>query len=131
MRRITLLLTIATCTFAAAQQAMSPDSSWRAPKDAAARQNPLGRRSELAAGGARLFRRHCAECHGDNGQGGERKNAPDLRGDDVQLQSDGELFWKISNGNGDMPGWSRLPEAQRWQLILFLRTLRRASTFDQ
>jgi len=43
----------------------------------------------------------------------------------VQQQSDGALFWKITNGNlgRGMPSFSALPEAQRWQLVLFLRRL--------
>ena len=47
----------------------------------------------------------------------------------VQQQSDGTLFWKITNGNPDrgMPSFSRLPELQRWQLVLYLRTLKSAS----
>jgi hypothetical protein len=44
----------------------------------------------------------------------------------VQSQSDGALFWKITNGNPDrgMPSFSRLPELQRWQLVLYIRSLR-------
>ena len=44
----------------------------------------------------------------------------------VQAQTDGELFWKITNGKADgkMPSFSRLPELQRWQLVLYLRALR-------
>ncbi len=43
----------------------------------------------------------------------------------VQEQSDGALFWKITNGNPDrgMPSFSQLPELQRWQLVLYLRKL--------
>jgi hypothetical protein len=42
---------------------------------------------------------------------------------DVQAQSDGALFWKISSGNthSGMPAFSFLPEPQRWQLVLRLR----------
>ena len=37
---------------------------------------------------------------------------------------DGTLFWKVSSGNArqGMPPFSYLPEAQRWQLVLWLRT---------
>jgi hypothetical protein len=46
----------------------------------------------------------------------------------VQEQRDGVLFWKITNGNPDrgMPSFSKLPDLERWQLILFLRTLKAA-----
>jgi len=44
----------------------------------------------------------------------------------LQSQSDGALLWKITNGNVDkgMPPFSGLPEMQRWQIILYVRTLK-------
>jgi len=38
------------------------------------------------------------------------------------------LFWKMTNGNPDrgMPSFSKLPELQRWQIVLYLRTLKPA-----
>jgi mono/diheme cytochrome c family protein len=118
-----LLGFVLICSMAASQEADSPDAVWRAPKEAALRLNPLANRLELVPGGGRLFHRHCAECHGDRGEGGRRKQTTDLRNKQVQAQPDGALFWKITNGNKNMPQWSRLPEAQRWQIVLFLRTL--------
>jgi mono/diheme cytochrome c family protein len=102
------------------------DPSWRAPEEAASRRNPLAGKPEAAAGGEKLFKRNCVECHGANGSGLEKKHAADLQLPIVQQQSDGTLFWKITNGNPDrgMPSFSRLPELQRWQLVLYLRTLR-------
>ena len=100
------------------------DPNWRVPVEAAQRKNPLADRPELAAGGAKLFRSNCAECHGKSGEG--LKKAADLQLAVVQEQSDGALFWKITNGNPDrgMPSFSRFPELQRWQIVLHLRTLR-------
>jgi mono/diheme cytochrome c family protein len=102
------------------------DPGWRAPTEATARHNPLARKPEAAAGGAKLFKRNCVECHGEEGTGLVKKNAADLQLTVVQQQSDGTLFWKITNGNTDrgMPSFSRLPELQRWQLVLYLRTLK-------
>jgi mono/diheme cytochrome c family protein len=101
-----------------------PDGDWQAPRQAAARPNPLAATAEIVGGGRKLFLRHCAECHGSDGQGGKR--AADLLLPVVQEQSDGALFWKISNGNPrrGMPSWGRLPEPQRWQLVHYVRTLR-------
>jgi len=94
--------------------------------EATARKNPLADKPEAAAGGKKLFLRNCTECHGIEGQGMVKKHAADLQLLVVQQESDGALFWKITNGNPDrgMPSFSRLPELQRWQLILFLRTLK-------
>ncbi|MGC2195743.1 MAG: cytochrome c [Terriglobales bacterium] len=109
--------------------AYQQDPGWRAPAEAAARRNPLAHRPEAAAGGEKLFKRNCAECHGEDGAGLAKKHAADLQLPVVQEQSDGTLFWKVTNGNTDrgMPSFSRLPELQRWQLVLYLRALRGAA----
>jgi mono/diheme cytochrome c family protein len=105
-----------------------PDPNWRAPDEAAAKPNPLARRSQAVAGGKKLFLRNCAECHNRDGSGIVRKHAADLQLAVVQGQSDGALFWKITNGNPDhgMPSFSKLPELERWQLVLYLRVLKAA-----
>ena len=58
----------------------------------------------------------------------EKKHSADLQLPVVQSQSDGVLFWKITNGNArrGMPSFSKLPELQRWQLVLYVRKLRPA-----
>ena len=101
------------------------DPKWQAPAEAVARPNPLAQKPEATAGGKKLFQRNCVECHGATGTGLEKKRAADLQLTAVQQQTDGALFWKITNGNTDrgMPSFSRLPELQRWQLVLYLRTL--------
>jgi mono/diheme cytochrome c family protein len=103
-----------------------PDPNWRAPAEAAAKVNPLATKPEAAAGGKKLFLRNCVECHGPDGSGIAKKHAADLQLSIVQEQSDGALFWKITNGNADkgMPSFSQLPDLQRWQLVLHIRTLK-------
>jgi mono/diheme cytochrome c family protein len=109
--------------------AYQQDPNWRAPQEATARTNPLARKPEAAAGGRKLFHRNCTECHGEDGSGLTKKHAADLQLPVVQDQTDGTLFWKITNGNVDrgMPSFSRLPDLQRWQLVLYLRTLKPAA----
>ena len=122
MRRGLVLLLLAA--IAAAQNVnYQQDEKWRAPQAAAEKKNPLAERPELAAGGKKLFARHCVECHGATGEG--LKKAADLVLPAVQTQSDGTLYWKITNGNPDrgMPAFSGLPEAQRWQIVMYLRAL--------
>ena len=101
------------------------DMRWQAPPKAVARLNPLAgtTAASAVAGGKKLFRRHCAECHGADGTG--IKRAANLQSVDVQIQTDGILFWKITNGNLDrgMPAFSGLPEMERWQLVLYLHKL--------
>jgi mono/diheme cytochrome c family protein len=107
-----------------------PDPGWRAPDGVISRHNPLADKPQAAAGGKKLFLRNCAECHDKDGSGIVKKHAADLQLPVVQDQSDGALFWKITNGNPDrgMPSFSKLPEPERWQLVLFLRTLKTVRT---
>ena len=122
--RILLWLVLLGVPLVLAQnQNYQQDPTWRVPAEAADKMNPLAERPELAAGGKKLFTRNCVECHGKSGEG--LKKAADLQLATVQGQSDGALFWKITNGNPDrgMPSFSRLPELQRWQIVLHLRTL--------
>jgi mono/diheme cytochrome c family protein len=90
----------------------------------AADQNPYAGRTEGTQAGAKLFRRHCAECHGADAGG--HGAAPSLRTSWVHGRSDRALFTFLTNGNlrRGMPSWSRIPEERRWQLIAYLRSLR-------
>lgn len=117
-------LMVAALATGIAQQPAGPDPAWVAPAKEAARRNPLAGRPELAAGGQKVFNRGCAVCHGDEAHRAATK-AHDLGSAAVQAQSDGALFWKITNGNArkGMPSWSSTPEPQRWQLVLYIRSL--------
>ncbi len=88
-----------------------------------ARENPLAHDANAAQIGERLFRQHCAECHGENAEG--KNGKPDLRSERVKQATSGQLFWLLTNGSlkNGMPSWSRLPEQQRWAIVSYLKTL--------
>ncbi|RPI05209.1 MAG: cytochrome c, partial [Zetaproteobacteria bacterium] len=79
--------------------------------------------------GQALFQENCVICHGKTGKGdGEAAAAMkppprSLADKAVQAQTDGELFWKISEGREAMPGWKSISEKERWSLVHFIRTL--------
>jgi mono/diheme cytochrome c family protein len=104
---------------------------WIVPEDAKRVVNPLKpSRADLPAA-RRLYDDKCAECHGDNGKGdgaqGRMYNPlPQDLTDAAHMNaiSDGELFYKISEGHRPMPAFrKRLSEEQRWKLVLLLRSL--------
>lgn len=121
------VLAIAAVAASAENPDYRQDPNWQAPQDAARRVNPLAKRPQLAGGGRKLFMRNCVECHGEDARGLERKHSANLRLPVVQTQTDGTLFWKITNGNQahGMPSFSQIPELQRWQIVLYLRALER------
>ena len=126
MRLLALLIASLVIPAAAQNSGYQPDPNWRVPPEAASKANPLASRPETAAGGRKLFARNCVECHGKDGSGMEKKHSADLHLPVVQGQTDGTLFWKITNGNAGrgMPSFSSLPELQRWQIVLYIRTLK-------
>ena len=100
----------------------------KAPEKARSRVNPLALDPEAVAAGRLLFEDHCAECHGDNAEGGKpgaKRRGPSLRAPEVQSAADGALFWVLTNGvvRRGMPVWSKLPEPQRWQLVRYIKSL--------
>jgi mono/diheme cytochrome c family protein len=101
------------------------------------RANPLAASNEAAAEGLQHFARYCALCHGNDGSGqktplgsGLFPKPPDLRGQDTQQLTDGELFYIIENGVRftGMPAFgtgvrSEAGERQTWQLVTFIRKI--------
>ena len=78
-----------------------------------------------------LYEQKCVVCHGDTG-GGDGPAAQTLRRKPADFTdvhrmghiTDGELYWKMTTGRGDMPSWQTgLSETERWQLVSYLRVL--------
>lgn len=101
------------------------DGKWRlhVPAKERGRVNPLVGEADAGAAGAKLFAQHCAECHGKDARG--EHGRPALVSARVRHATDGELQWLLRNGSlrNGMPSWSSLPEAQRWQIVVYLRDL--------
>ena len=95
----------------------------KAPERARTKRNPLEQDPEAMAAGQKVFEQHCSACHGDTGDGG--KKGPSLRAPEVQSAAPGAIFWILTNGvvRRGMPVWSKLPEPQRWQLVIYIKSL--------
>jgi len=89
-----------------------------------ARMNPLGSRPDSIAAGALIYKENCAQCHKDDAMGDGHKK-PGLRTSRIKSATDGDIEWFLRQGDlgHGMPSWSRLPEAQRWQLVAYLRSI--------
>jgi mono/diheme cytochrome c family protein len=103
------------------------------PKHARTLTNPLSASPENLRDGMLHFADHCAICHGNDGScdtmmgSGLYPKPPDLRHEETQELSDGELFWIIENGVRftGMPAFSSQHSSQEdsWKLVLFIRHL--------
>jgi mono/diheme cytochrome c family protein len=80
--------------------------------------------------GKALYAKQCSSCHGKKGLGDGSK-APDLKGDfssaTAQKQTDGEIFYKMTEGREDMPSFKKkIPnEEDRWLVVNYVRTLKK------
>lgn len=100
------------------------------PADAKGLTNPLEPTPLNIAEARDHFADHCALCHANDGSGKTMINeglyppAPDLRAEDTQQLSDGELMYIIKNGIRftGIPGWGGADE-DNWKLVLFVRHL--------
>ena len=81
--------------------------------------------------GAKLFKRHCTNCHGEGGQGNGPlaaalpKPPADLSAPHTADHTAGDMFWWLTHGipAAKMPGFGKaLSEEERWDVINFLRT---------
>ena len=108
---------------------------WKAPADAKGTKNPLADKKNdkaVLAEAKKLADTNCATCHGATGKGDGAAAAAlpppkpaDWTSAKVASETDGEIFWKISNGRGAMPPWKHLPEKDRWALVNYIRSLQK------
>ena len=121
---------IAAAIFATSGLVLAQSSDWKAPATAVHRPNPVPVNANTIAMGQKLYVSNCLTCHGSSGKGDgpggatlEKKPA-DL-GSRIKStgETDGELFWKISEGRAPMITWkASLSETQRWALVNYIRT---------
>jgi mono/diheme cytochrome c family protein len=108
---------------------------WKAPADAKNMKNPMADKKndkkELAEG-KKLADTNCVTCHGASGKGDGPAAAAlpppkpaDWTSAKIANETDGEIFWKITNGRGAMPPWKHLPEKDRWELVNYIRSLQK------
>lgn len=104
------------------------EDNWAAPARASAKKNPVAAAAASIARGKSVYTAECLTCHGTTGKG-DGPQAKDLEKNpgnltNLQGQSDGALFWKVSEGKKPMPTFtSKLSEQQRWDVVNYIKTL--------
>jgi mono/diheme cytochrome c family protein len=106
-------------------------NTWKAPASSNQLRNPLAGNSTATDKGKKLYKKMCAICHGDKGKGDGmagmalKPRPADFSLGIIQTQSDGALYWKLTEGKAPMAAYKTiLSDEQRWQLVNYIRTLK-------
>ncbi len=107
-----------------------------APENFLAMTNPLAGKKEAEKAGLETYKKKCAKCHGEKGDGAG-KSAKDLnppvtafnKAGYLKGRKDGQLFWIIKNGSPktDMDAYGEgtnfnLKDEQIWQIVAYMRS---------
>ena len=109
------------------KQASDP---WKAPASADTIKSPVPFNAETLKKGEELYFLYCFSCHGETGAGDGPAGAQlvikpaNFHNEKVTKQTNGAIFWKITNGRGNMIAFKEVLKAEeRWQLVSFIRKL--------
>lgn len=125
-----LIVLFSFLVFSSFRQGKKP---WNAPDKYVKMTNPLKSDDATMKAGKAIWTKHCQSCHGKSGLGDGSK-APQLKtepGDfskaDIQKQTDGSLFYKVSEGRDDMPSFKKKLEDEEeiWQVVTYLRSFKK------
>ena len=118
-------------TQSAEEKPPSPSTGAKIPPEALKVVNPVKPTAPSIAAGKKKYGYDCAMCHGADGDG-KGDLAIDMKlkmidyRDPATLKSitDGEMFYVIKNGNGQMPSEAdRLKDEDIWNLVNYIRSI--------
>ncbi len=120
---------------ALAALAIPHGTPWPVPEAAKKVANPVKATPQALAAAKKIYVEVCAQCHGDTGKGDGTeammytvKPANFTEKHMMDSMTDGEIFYKITEGRRPMPSFKNsLTEEQRWQLVHFVRTFAKES----
>ena len=112
------------------QAAKAQSKPWPVPATSSTLKNPIASDPTTLKDGKALYVSNCSPCHGDKGKGDGpaavalNPKPADHSSSVMQNETDGSIFYKISEGRSPMPTYkSVLTENQRWELVDYIRTL--------
>ena len=109
-----------------------PNDPWPVPEKNHNMKNPVKSDAASISTGKSLWNKHCVSCHGKTGMGDGTKAATlkthpgDFSKAEFKAETDGDIFYKTSEGRKDMPSFKKkIPdEEERWSLVNYIRTLK-------
>ncbi len=96
--------------------------------------NPTAVDERSLENGRKNFQINCSVCHGVNGMGNGLATKYGMAGISLMNEraagfTDGYIYGMIRNGRGVMPSYDRIEEADRWDVVNYVRTLQGKTTF--
>jgi len=105
---------------------------WIVPADKKGKLSTFPFNDETRNAGEKLYSINCLSCHGIPGKANYLQLVPppgDPATEKIQKNSDGEIFYKLSVGRGQMPSFrSVLTSNDIWNVVSYLRSFNKAYT---
>lgn len=99
---------------------------WKVPPSRAKDLSPFIFTDETRKAGEELYVANCQACHGDPGKGNVLMMVPappDITTKRMQRNTDGEMFYKITEGHKIMPPHKNILSAvEGWRVISYIRS---------
>ncbi|MBI9033127.1 MAG: cytochrome c [Bacteroidales bacterium] len=118
---------VAMLIFVFAGISTQAQTTWDVPTDKKDLKNPVAANAENIAKGLQTYTMNCKACHGDIGKNNGLPLVPkptDPGSEAYQKMTDGEIFYKMTEGRGAMPSYKAiLKDEDRWNVILYMRSL--------
>lgn len=125
-----LIVVMVLMFFGSSQIIAQENNNWIAPTFSNNVKNPFIGNARATAEGKEIYNQMCVLCHGTKGKGNGQaglsleKKPANFLALKVVNQTDGNIFWKITNGKAPMASYEELlTEDQRWKLVNYIRAL--------
>jgi len=99
---------------------------WIAPAESSTKLSPFAFTDSVKKAGEVLYLTNCKTCHGDPGKNNPVRLVPlppDPASDQMQKNTDGSIFYKLTAGRGPMPSFKNtLSATDLWRIVSYIRS---------
>jgi mono/diheme cytochrome c family protein len=128
----TILMLLVSCFITTLAMSQAPAKPWPVADKFSAVKNPVKPDATNLKEGRDLYVTHCQSCHGKKGKGDGTKAAQletecgDFTTAAFLKETDGALYYKITEGRKDMPSFKKkIPEqSDIWNVVNYVRSIK-------